>query len=63
MQERTLLEVDARIAKLRDKVAAGDADKNDSLEIDRLIEQRMALIHARAARLGNQQPQNISARS
>ena len=53
MQDKKLLEIDIRIAKLRDKIAGGDGDISDGPEIDRLIEQRIALLHATAVTLRN----------
>jgi hypothetical protein len=47
MEEKSLLEVDARVAKLRDLIAAGKASPEMQREIDELIMRRMALIHAR----------------
>jgi hypothetical protein len=64
MQEKTLLEVDARIAKLRDNIAAGRGNVSESQEIDRLIEQRRAFIQDMATGLEGRRPpaQNIVAR-
>ena len=55
MQDKELLEVDIRIAKLRDKIAAGIGDLNDGQEIDRLMERRIELLHAMAVTLGDRQ--------
>ena len=47
MNVKDLLEVDARIAKLRDQIAAGKASQDVQREIDQLVNERMALIRAR----------------
>jgi hypothetical protein len=65
MQDRKLLEVNIRIAKLRDKIASGHGDLSDGPEIDRLVKQRMEVIKAMAVALRHHRTaaQNISARS
>ena len=46
MSGKSLLHVDAGIAKLRDQIAAGKATFESIAELDRLIEERLVLIQA-----------------
>jgi hypothetical protein len=48
MAELSLLDVDVRIAKLRDQIAAGQANLETMAELDLLIDRRIALINAKA---------------
>jgi hypothetical protein len=64
MDSKALLEVDARIAKLRDNIAAGHGAASDSQEIDRLVERRMALLNERAtAKVNNSSYQSETIRA
>ena len=58
MDEQRLLEVDARVAKLRDQIAAGKATPDVQREIDDLVDQRIALT---TSKMGRQLEGNPSA--
>jgi hypothetical protein len=44
MSEKTLSEVDAKIAQIRDQMAAGKASINSGVELDALMQERAAFL-------------------
>ena len=56
MPEKTLVDIDLRIAKLRDQMAKGQANLEMMAELDRLIEQRWSLINKMVAAASRQTP-------
>jgi hypothetical protein len=56
--ENALLNVDLKIARLREQMAAGKATLDTGLELDNLLEERAALI----AQIGKPKEQNPATR-
>lgn len=63
METKTLLEVDARIAKLRDDIAAGTSNKTSNEELNQLLEMRSALIRTNAPKVDDRSPHSTTSLS
>jgi chorismate mutase len=55
--EKTLIDVDIRIAKIRDDIAAGKATPDSRMELAALLQQRAALID-KIAKMKGEGPAN-----